>query len=220
MNLKLLLVAIYALVIALGVWQIVPAIKTHDRTGVLVVTSSLATAQLSISQNDRQAANIGTGSAKVRLYPGTYQVVASGSGNHTSAIVVVHAKQTTRSSLNLNNTNSGQQIHTVASITFNGMDSLLSAGLSTNQVNELEQYFFQFKPSANTVNINSDTVQSGSRDPNTLSPFTLNFAVGVDSAAYNATVSYMDLNNVKLQLFDTKTNVQVFTAGTVTSSAQ
>lgn len=215
---KRLLVVLYCLVIVLAAWQIIPAFNTYKSTGVLEVNASTSSAQLSISQENHQAAIIGTGSAKVRLLPGTYQVAAIDSGSRASAVVTVYKGRTTHSSLNVSGNNSANstnnnntpQVRTAEDINFEGTDALINDGLTTDQVNEMEQYFFQFKSSANTVTIDQNTVGPGPHNPNVVSPFTLNFNVAIDSTSYKATISYTDLNNVTLQLFNPQTGAVVY----------
>ena len=213
----------FILVAAFAAWQIIPAYNTYRSTGVLVVDASPSSAQLSISQENHQAAIIGTGSTKVRLQPGTYQLAATDSGSHTSVVVTVYKGRTTHSFLNVTSsaTNGNTQpVRTVQDVNFSGTDALVNDGLTTDQLNEMEQYFFQFKSSANTVAIDPNTVQAGPHNPNVVSPFTLNFTVTVDSAPYKATVSYTDLNNVTLQLFNLQTGAVVYDSSKFTGSGQ
>src|SRR5581483_10136132 len=77
---KVALIVLYILVIAFAIWQIVPAVNTFRHTGILQVTTSATNTQISISEENHQAINIGTGAAKVRLQPGTYQVAGFSNG--------------------------------------------------------------------------------------------------------------------------------------------
>jgi hypothetical protein len=212
------LVVLYILVIAFGVFQIVPALNIYRRTGLLIVDADSDTAQISVTQENHQATVIGTGNARVRLAPGTYQILATDSGTRASAVVTVSKEHTTHSSLNLSaGAASNAPVRTVSDVNFEGTDALINTGLATSQLSEVEQYFFQYKPTANTVAINTDTVAPGPHDPNKVSPFTINFTVAIDSVSYKATISYTDINNADLQLFNLQTGKQVFSSKTAAS---
>jgi hypothetical protein len=77
-------------------------------------------------------------------------------------------------------------------------------------VSELEQYFFQYKPSANTVNIDSSSVEPGPHNPNTDIGFKLDFNVTIDSTSYAAVTSYADVNNISLVLTNPQTGATAF----------
>lgn len=210
-HLKLYLLVAYALVIALGVWQAIPALKTKGQTGVLTISANSASAQISISQENHQARIVGTGNATVRLNPGTYQIVATGSGNRASAVVNVRKGQGSNSSLKLT---SPPHQRTIADVNFGGMDNLINVGVTNEQVTEMEQYIYQYKPNAKTVTVLAGSVSTGPRDPNVVSPFVQNFKLSIDGTTYIAAISYMDLNNVELQIYDFSTGSQLFSAGT------
>jgi len=214
---RILLLA-YILVIALGSWQVSVAIEAHEHTGTLTVSSSMANTQISITQDNHQALTIGTGSANVRLQPGVYQVAGFSDGTFKTAIVSVSAKHTSTTHLDLSSSStagSGQQLRTIEDVNFEGIDALISSGLSSEQASELEQYFFQFDQSAKTVSINTASVEPGPHNPNIISPFTLDFNVTIDASAYTATVAYYDTNNITLTLSNGQTGAQVFTAGSI-----
>jgi hypothetical protein len=209
MAIKRLLVIAFCAIIIFAVQQTISGIDALRGTGILVINTSEPAAQISISQENHQAANIGTGNARIRLLPGTYRVAAASAGSQTSAVVTVYKRQTTGTSLDLKK-NSG--LHSVTSTNFIGTETLINDGLSVTQVGELEQYFFQYKPSVNTVKIDPASVEPGPHDPNTTSPFTLNFNVSIDSASYKAIASYTDLENITLDLYNPQTNTLVFTS--------
>jgi hypothetical protein len=221
-TIKKILLVLYIVVLAFFAWQIMHAMSIRRSTGVLQVTTSSPNAQISVSQVDSQATSVGTGSTTVRLQPGSYQVVAVDGGKRASAVVAIHRDSTTNSSLKLNaagtSSSGGPTIHTVQDINFQNMDVLIDQeGLSTEQESELEQYFFQFKPSANTINLNTNTITQGQHNPNVASPFSLNFYVTIDGANYFAAVSYLGPNNVKLQVFNPQSGKRVFVVGSDSS---
>lgn len=204
-NYKQLVTIGFFVLVLFGIYQIVSAAIAAQNTGVLSVTASKPGAVISVSRANKQAAIIGTGSARVRLAPGTYQLVAVNAGSRTASLVKITEKHSSRISLDLNKTST---LRSVASINFEGTDALVNNGLTATQVGELEQYFFQLKPSANKVVIDTASVQIGPHDLNT-STFTLNFNVAVDSSAYKSTVSYADPNAVRLQLYEPRSGSQV-----------
>ena len=216
---KFALFVAYVIVIAFAIWQIVPAVITAGRTGTLNVTSSASNTQISLSEENHQATSVGTGSARVRLQPGTYQVAGFADGHYATQIVTVSVGQTTNMTLNLNQSqqsqSNNQQARTVVDVNFEGISQLLSYGISSQQTAEMQQYFFQFKPTENTVSIDTSSISSAPRDPNVISPQTLDFTVTIDNTTYNAAVSYYDTNNITLTLSNPQTGAQVFTAGSI-----
>jgi hypothetical protein len=96
-----LLRLIVVLIVVYCIYTVVAAIITDQTTGLLDISSSDQQAGLTISQTNRQAVAIGTGTAHVRLKPGAYQVTASDTGYQVSATVQIYKKRTTTSSLTL-----------------------------------------------------------------------------------------------------------------------
>ncbi len=95
-----------ALVVAIGVvvvvaailYVIISAVVTRQNTGLLSVKASSQGATLEVQQLNTQVKKIGTGSAKVRLKPGDYQVITTDNGATTVNLVTVAKHQT----INLN----------------------------------------------------------------------------------------------------------------------
>ncbi len=80
------------------------------------------------------------------------------------------------------------------SIVFTGANTLLDYGLSSSQLNNLEQYFFDFAPRAKTVSITQVTPVP--HNPNASSTNdSMNFKARVDSSSYNANMVYSNLND-------------------------
>ncbi len=198
-NLNRIIVVLYIAVIIFGVYQIISALGPYKTTGLLVIKTSNKSAQLSISEEDHQAALVGTGGAHLRLAPGQYQVAAIAGSQRTTAVVTVTKEHTSTVSLNLNNSS---ELHSVNDVNFSGADMLTNAGLSNDQVSEIEEYLFEFKPTASTISINSGSFEPGPHNPNADDPFTATFTTTIDSSkAYVVTITYSDLNNVSLQIY-------------------
>jgi len=95
-----LIVIIIALVLV-AVWQIISAVKTAHKTGVINITASDENATISITASGRTATTLGTGSTSARLTPGTYLVAAYRNGMETEMVVPLVAGQSKDVSLDL-----------------------------------------------------------------------------------------------------------------------
>jgi hypothetical protein len=208
---KILITIIAVLVIIVGL-QAFSGINTRGRTGVLSVTSPQGTS-VSISAQNKQAAVIGTGTVKVRVDPGTYLLMGIKNGSRTTTVVTVTKTQTTHTTLQFSANPNG--IRSSQDITFQGQSGLLNVGLTVSQVNKIEQNIFEYKTTAKTVTINENTIEPGPHDPNGVAPFTLNFTLSIDGTSYTAVATYLDLENVDLQLTNATTGRVVFTSGAV-----
>lgn len=209
--LKALLYVAGALIIIFCAYSIVSWVRISQTTGLLKLSADDSRAALSVSQPNHQAQSIGVGSAAVRLLPGNYQVMASDKGSRAIGTVTIAKQQTTSSSLQLSK-NTG--LPTRQDINFQGISAFSAKGLTALQLDNLEAAFFHFKPTANTVNVDANSLQSGPFDPNSSSiTFSLNFAVNIDGTPYKATVVYGVSDNVQLILHSSQTNAQVFSYG-------
>jgi hypothetical protein len=85
-----------AILVALlvAVFMVINAVVTRNSTGVLKVGTSSKNAQISLIMAD-QSKQIGTGSANVRLHPGTYQLSVHESAAETQKTVTVTKGETT-----------------------------------------------------------------------------------------------------------------------------
>jgi hypothetical protein len=194
------------------IWIVVATIITSQNTGILQIRSANPKAGLIISQNNRQALLVGTGTARVRLKPGSYQISATYGGKQANGVATVYKDRTTGSYLGVLQP---VRLPSVATINFEGTGSLINDGLTIEQVNNLEQEFFQYKPRAQTVNISS--VEPAPHNPNVDTSFSLNFTVSIDSTTYNATVTYTDLETVQLHLYNLQNNALLFNSAAVTT---
>jgi hypothetical protein len=80
---------------------VVTGVQMRQSTGVLTINSSDPKAALSIGQDTAAVKQIGTGSATVRLKPGTYQVMASDGASGQSTEVTVTKQKTSTAKLEL-----------------------------------------------------------------------------------------------------------------------
>lgn len=209
--LKLILWFIFTVLVLYGLYQIGSGLVVSQTTGTLLVKTSKDAATISVSQDNKDAAIIGMGNAKVRLTPGTYLVVASGGGLRDSSIVKVSKKQTTKTTLDFK---SSPLVKSPANTNYQNISVLVdNGGLTTLQISQLEQYFFKYNSSAHTVSIDPNSVESGPRNPNTSTSFTLNFNVTIDSKPYKATASYSNLSSIRLYLYNSQTNALMYDSG-------
>jgi hypothetical protein len=182
---------------------------TRQTTSLLTIKTFSQDAVVSISQNNKTAAIIGTGDTKVRLQPGTYEVAAVNTSSFVNHQIVIHKQQD--ASLDLTSTKPA--IPSPDDIDFSNITTFYGYGISETQVNDLELLFFKYKPTAQTVTFDNGSIENGSRNPDDdAAPFSLNFSGTIDGKAYNATISYppSDLNDLDLTLYNPKTGEQLY----------
>ena len=101
---------------------------------------------------------------------------------------------------------------------FIGKSALLSNGLSSVQLNLLEQAFLQFQKNIKVINVASSSIQPGPHNPNTSSSFSLDFSVTINNGSqYNGTITYSSINSLQLNLYNPSSNTTVFSSSTLTS---
>jgi len=210
--LRLTLVAIVGLIVIFG-YLLLTSLPVRNTTGLVIVTTFATDSSIIISQNQSTATLVGTGSAKLRLLPGTYLVSAMSNGQTGSALVTVHAK--TASTVDLKAGAVVDRIPTSDDIAFVGTDTFLSRGLTVEQVGNLKNLFFAYKKDAAKITVDKSSVTRGPHDPQSDDPFTLNFTGSVDDKAYKATITYTDTENVELTLFNSQTGDQIFDQSSV-----
>jgi hypothetical protein len=96
-----------------------------------------------------------------------------------------------------------------------GISNLVDAGLTDDQLLRLKyafnNYFTQSKKNAKEVSIDVNSIVHGPHNPNSNSPFSLNFNVTVDrSKTLKAKIEYTGLEDIRLFLYDQKTNTQIY----------
>ena len=198
-----------------GLYIVVSAVITRQSTGLLTVTTPGKTTSISVSQLKSQAQIIGVGGAKIRLYPGTYQVSANNGTRQTTVLVTISKQHT--ATLNLNPTKKSK-LPSVTGILFSGTGALTDSGLTAGQLQNLKEAFFAFSPSASKIAVSPDSVSPGPRDISSPSPiFSMDFRVEIDAASYSAKITYGISDAVKLFLYDNHGG-QVFDSNSVPTS--
>jgi hypothetical protein len=69
------------------------------------------------------------------------------------------------------------------------------------------------------VTIDDTSIDHPYRDPDSDTPYTLNFTGSVDSQNFKATITYTGIDDVELTLFDPQTGSQLFDMSSVQSVA-
>jgi hypothetical protein len=204
-----LLYLVIFLVLVGSVYSCISAVRVAHNSGVIRIKSSSTNAALIITQPNHEAVIIGHGSASVRLQPGTYQLSAAASNKHDSTVVRV--SRGSSASIKLD----PKPILSVYAVNFEGTDSLINSGLTTTQLGLLKQDFFSYKPSVQTVTINTASVTPGPHDPHGADPsFSINFKLTIDKKPYNAIAEYTNLSTIGLRLYDSKNNSLIYDSGT------
>jgi hypothetical protein len=105
-KLKIYIAAVFAL---FAIYETGWAFHVSKATGVLQLNSSNPAATLSIIQPDHQITNVGTGKIKIRLYPGTYQLIATFEKNQAIKTAQIKKGESLVISLEPNAPSPGQQ---------------------------------------------------------------------------------------------------------------
>jgi hypothetical protein len=133
-------------------------------------------------------------------------------------IVIVLATTALLSTTN-NKRTSLPQADQAHSTVFQGMNSFIDSGLTTDQVNGLIKAFSKFSPKAQEVSIDTSSLSPDPHDPNSSDPsFTITFNVNIDALAYTGIASYSGLDTVRLFLNANGGN-QVYDSGIINQSA-
>jgi hypothetical protein len=193
------------IIISFGI--VIYSIITFFTTGTLVIHAANNKAGIVVTAMGKGAVYAGEGSAKVRLKPGNYQISAIENGEQSNAIAQVYDRHTTNSRLGLVRS---FQLPTAQNIDFKNSSSLINAGLTSEQISDLQEYFFQFNHTTKTVDVISESVQLAPYNPNVDTSFSINFDVSINNVAYKATVTYTNLTDIQLYLYNDQTNSLVF----------
>jgi hypothetical protein len=100
-----------------------------------------------------------------------------------------------------------------------GTTELINRGVTTDDLNKLKAAFYDYSAKNNKnireVSINIASIQTPARDPNTTDPSIITFNVVFDRKdTYRARFQYTGLGDVRLILYNSKTNAQVYDSGT------
>jgi hypothetical protein len=191
---KLLTGTIAVLVVIIGI-EVALAVSTRNKTGILSVSAPSGT-NISISAVNSSATNIGIGNAKLRLDPGSYLLMGVKNGYRGDIVATVTKGQITTVALQPYST----VPRSVQNINFQGDNGLINAGLSVNQLDEIEQDIFDYSSTANTVVIDQNSIEPGAHNPNTDIGFSLGFNLTIDGTSYQAVVSYVNTEDTSLKL--------------------
>ncbi len=187
------LVFVYFLIrLGLGVY-------TTQTTGLLRIVSSDNAARLSVSRVDTQAAYVGSGAANIRLAPGTYYVGASTKGKSALKIVVLEKQKSV--DVSIDPVTGSSYLPSVEDIDFVGEDNLLKLGLTSTQLANIKQLFFQHNQSAKTITITGAVTEPRNRDSTSMW-FGLKFGGSIDRSSYSAQLKYSGFDAVQLTLND------------------
>jgi len=80
---------VVALVLIFCIFELGWAFYNAQTTGLIHITSSSAGTIITVSQQDHEVANVGTGKATIRLRAGTYQIIAT-TTNNAQVIKTIH----------------------------------------------------------------------------------------------------------------------------------
>lgn len=98
-NTKRYLQAFVIVVVLIVVYQFIHALATKNSTGILEVDTNISNTTITVTKNNSLEKVIGTDSAKVRIQPGSYAVVASVDSKQASQEVSIQKGKTTLVSL-------------------------------------------------------------------------------------------------------------------------
>ena len=210
--LQLALVAIIGLAV-IFVYLLLTSLPVSKTTGLVTIDTFATDSVITISQNERTAAVVGTGSAKLRLLPGVYLVSAKSNGQTGNARVTVHKQ--VASIVNITQGTVVDSVPTPDTINFLGTDAFIARGLTVDQVSNLKTLFFKYKKSASKITIDKNSLERGERNPGSGDPFVMNFTGKIDGTAYKATITYTDTENLELTLFNSQTGDQIFDQSSV-----
>lgn len=207
---------VIVLVFMLFVYTLVSSLQTLRTTGIIIVTSTAANATISISQTNSDAKVLGKGHARIRLAPGSYQLAAGLPGAAATSIVQVSSKRTFKITLQ---PSAAPVVASVDNVNFSGLSALLQNGLTSSQITNLKQLFFNYKKSVKSVVLDTTSVQMLPHNPNGTDPtFGINFTGTIDGTPFKATVSYVGLTNVRLIITDPQTGAQLYSGNSTPSS--
>lgn len=207
LKIRQVLVALVVLVAAVCLFSLLKTIIIIKTTGLVRVDASIAQATISVSQDRHEAKVVGTGTAKIRLKPGLYQIRGYVGHDSATKTIKVNKGDTAKVSLEL-----GQvpRVRSVDDVDFNGISRLTNSGLSEEQTTELQLAFFRFNTAAEVVAIDGDSYSPGARDSARSIGFTATFSVTMDSKPYKANISWTNSHAINLRLNDAQANTEVF----------
>lgn len=181
-----------------------------QETGVLTVNTNQTNSLITISSNNHSAAEIGRGSARTRILPGTYLVVATNEGNTVYATAVIQKTKESSVSLDLNKS---MLLPSPDNFTFDGSAELIDNGMTSDQIDDLRIRYFLFKQGVQSVSIVKNSVTPGPRNPDSNESFILRYDTLVDGTPYAASVTYGVGSGTRLELVNPQTGSIVYDSG-------
>ncbi len=182
------------------IYSVFNTIQIKNSTGIISVTSSNNKDSIVIGQPSHQFYPIGTGAAKVSLYPGSY-IVESINGNQVD-VKTVNVKKKSYTSVNLN-PSTIFKLPYLENLSFINASALSNAGLTSTQVSMFQNLIYGFNPYAKTITIETDTISASPPNPANQNPFSIKFKFVIDSTNYNASINYgSNLNTISLNIYN------------------
>lgn len=201
---------ILAILVAVCVFSLVKAVMDFVGSGQLTVTTPNEDSIITVSRENSTAKIVGNGDASVHLAPGTYLVGVAREGRISTKSVVVTKGETADVNLSATST---PLLPSSANINFQGTDALKEHGFTDDQITSIRQAIFDFKHDTVRAIIDTNSITSPPRDPNTATiGFSKTFVLTIDGAQYQATASWSDPNSATLALRD-QTGATVYDSG-------
>jgi len=191
------------------------SIMLRQSTGTATITAFDKSANISISQLGTNAKIVGTGTANVRLKPGSYLAAASVNGHISTEQFAVTLKKHAKITIAYTQ---GSPLPTLENITFNNLNEFIVHGINDTQLANLKELFFKYKKNAKTVTIDQGSVDRQYRVPDSNDPYVLNFTGKVDSQSFKGTITYTNIQDIELTLIDPQTGSQLFDASSQQSA--
>jgi hypothetical protein len=98
--------------------------------------------------------------------------------------------------------------------TFSGTANLINIGITTNQLQQLQQYILLFNPKATNISFNTTNFSDSKTNTNNGTVFTIKYSIVIDNVSYNATSSYIG-DNINLQLYNPQSGSLVYNSGNI-----
>jgi hypothetical protein len=106
---------------------------------------------------------------------------------------------------------------------FLGMDTLITDGVSTEQVQAMETAIENFAQTTNlhltSTVIDDSSVQAGAPNENNEALFTVDFSVSINGTSYQAVLDYTGITSAELILSNPSTGAQVFDSGMLSAGS-
>lgn len=208
---KILVVGVFAAALVL-VYTVVTDVRIRLSTGVLKADTSLKEAVITVSQASSEAKIIGRQSTNIRLKPGDYYVLASGSGEQAGTVVHVLKNQTKEVHLNPAPPTATDNPISADFISYKGFDELQLKGVSKTQIDDMKRLLLSYKPNSHSMTISNIQNMSWQNYPNNTGGWqTTTFDISLDTTALKGSIYYDSVGAiVDLTLTDAANGQKVF----------